>query len=74
MKSRRRGDEMHALAQGAVSISVTGLTPGHVVLEEPWPAVVQEFRGLSGSPVGDAGSNERSIRPEQAEGPFARGP
>ena len=38
------GDEMHALAQGAVSISVTGLTPGHVVLEEPWPAVVQEFR------------------------------
>ena len=38
------GDEMHALAEGAVSISVTGLKPGHVVLDDPWPAVVQEFR------------------------------
>lgn len=38
------GDEMHALAEGAVSISVTGLKPGHVVLSDPWPDIVQEFR------------------------------
>lgn len=38
------GDEMHALAEGAVSISVTGLKPGHVVLDDPWPDIVQAFR------------------------------
>ena len=35
---------MHALAEGAVAITVTGLKPGHVVLDDPWPAVVQAFR------------------------------
>ena len=38
------GDEMHALAEGAVSISVTGLKPGDVVVDGAWPAVVREFR------------------------------
>ena len=38
------GDEMHALAEGAVAITVTGPKPGHVVLDDPWPAVVQAFR------------------------------
>lgn len=38
------GDEMHALTEGAVSISVTGLKPGHVVLDDPWPDIVQAFR------------------------------
>ena len=38
------GDEMHALAEGAVAITVTGLKPGHVVLDDPWPSIVQAFR------------------------------
>ena len=38
------GDEMHALAEGAVAITVTGLEPSHVVLDDPWPKVVQAFR------------------------------
>ena len=38
------GDEMHALAEGAVSISVTGLKPGRVVLDDPWPAIVRNFK------------------------------
>ena len=38
------GDEMHALAEGVVSIAVTGPRPSEVLMDEPWPAVVQEFR------------------------------
>ncbi len=38
------GDEMHALAEGAVSIAVTGQRPSEVLMDDPWPAVVQEFR------------------------------
>ena len=38
------GDEMHALAEGVVSIAVTGRRPGEVLRDDPWPAVVQEFR------------------------------
>lgn len=38
------GDEMYALAEGAVAITVTGLKPGQVVLDDPWPAIVREFR------------------------------
>ena len=38
------GDEMHALAEGAVSIAVTGQRPSEVLMDDPWPAVVQKFR------------------------------
>lgn len=38
------GDEMHALAEGVVSISVTGQRSSEVLMDDPWPAVVQGFR------------------------------
>ena len=38
------GDEMHALAEGVVSIAVTGPRPSEVLMDDPWPAVVQAFR------------------------------
>ena len=38
------GDEMHALAEGVVSIAVTGPRPGEVLMDDPWPAVVRGFR------------------------------
>lgn len=38
------GDEMHALAEGVVSIAVTGRRPGEVMMADPWPDVVREFR------------------------------
>ena len=38
------GDEMHALAEGVVSIAVTGQRPSEVLMNEPWPDVVREFR------------------------------
>ena len=38
------GDEMHALAEGLVSVAVTGLRPSQVLMDDPWPAVVQDFR------------------------------
>ncbi len=38
------GDEMHALAEGAVSIAVTGRHPSDVWRSEPWTAIVQAFR------------------------------
>ncbi len=38
------GDEMHALAEGVVSIAVTGQRPGDVLMADPWPDVVQEFK------------------------------
>ena len=38
------GDEMHALAEGAVSIAVTGQRPGEVLMVDPWPDIVQAFR------------------------------
>ena len=39
------GDEMHALAEGVVSIAVTGQRSSEVMLDDPWPDVVREFRG-----------------------------
>lgn len=38
------GDEMHALAEGAVSIAVTGRSPRDVWRYESWMAIVQAFR------------------------------
>ena len=38
------GDELHALAEGVVSIAVTGQRPSEVLMDDPWPAVVQGFR------------------------------
>lgn len=38
------GDEMHALAEGVVSIAVTGQRPSEVLMDDPWPDVVQEFK------------------------------
>lgn len=38
------GDEMHALAEGVVSIAVTGRRPGEVLKDDPWPDVVQGFK------------------------------
>ena len=38
------GDEVHALAEGVVSIAVTGPRPSEVLTDDPWPAVVQGFR------------------------------
>ena len=38
------GDEMHALADGVVSIAVTGQRPSEVLMDDPWPDVVQGFR------------------------------
>ncbi len=38
------GDEMHALAEGAVSIAVTGRYPSDVWQYEPWTSIVREFR------------------------------
>ena len=39
------GDEMHALAEGAVSIAVTGQRPGEVLMVDPWPDIVQSSSG-----------------------------
>ena len=38
------GDEVHALAEGVVSIAVTGQRPGDVLMDDPWPDVVREFK------------------------------
>ncbi|MBS32807.1 MAG: hypothetical protein CMO68_00135 [Verrucomicrobiales bacterium] len=37
-------EELSALADGMVAVSVTGRSPGDVLLDHPWPAIVAEFR------------------------------
>lgn len=37
-------DEVGALAEGSVAISVTGAAPAEVLLRDPWPAIAEAFQ------------------------------